>query len=90
MTLSSAIVNVLLSSRWPLVIMALAAYAAKLYRDYDRLKDFKGPWAAPWTSFWLVRAVAGLQTHAELYKVCRKYGRYSSGTHIELLRSVAH
>jgi hypothetical protein len=75
MTISSAIASVLLSSRWYLVIVAITAYAIKLYRDYDRLKDFKGPWATPWTSFWLVRAVSGLQTHAKLDEVCQKYGR---------------
>ena len=90
MTLSSTIANVLLSSRWFLVIVALAAYVVKLYRDYDRLKDFKGPWATPWTSFWLVRAVAGLQTHAELYEVCRKYGKYNNGPHMQLLCSITH
>jgi hypothetical protein len=71
------------------VTAATAAYAIKLYRDYDRLKDFKGPWLAPWTSFWLVRAVAGLQTHAELYDVCQKYGRYSNDSHVWLLHSIA-
>ena len=71
----SAVVGVLFTSRWYLVAVAVAVYAIKLYRDYDRLKDFKGPWVAPWTSFWLVRAAGGLQTHAELYEVCKKYGR---------------
>ena len=75
MGIGSAIASVLLSSRWYLVTGAVVAYVIKLYRDYDRLKDFKGPWAAPWTSFWLVRAVGGLQAHAKLDEVCQKYGR---------------
>ena len=74
MAISSIITSVLPSVRWYLVALAVAAYTLKLYRDYDRLKEFKGPWATPWTNFWLVRAVSGLQTHAELYEVCQKYG----------------
>lgn len=62
--------------QWYLVAFAVAAYLVKLYRDYNRLRSFKGPWASGWTSIWLVRAVAGLQTHIELAAVCEKYGKY--------------
>lgn len=59
-----------------LVAIAFGAYLIKYYRDYNRLRTFKGPWTCGWTNLWLVRAVAGLRTHTELAAVCEKYGKW--------------
>jgi hypothetical protein len=74
MTLISNVMQGVANYGWYVVALAIATYMAKIYHDYDRLKDFKGPWLGGWTSLWLMRAVSGLQTHAEFARVCKKYG----------------
>ena len=59
---------------WYLIILAAAAYLASTYRDYARLKAFKGPWASGWTSLWLARTAGGGQANLEFGRLCEKYG----------------
>lgn len=59
---------------WCVIAAAIAAYVATSYRDYNRLKAFKGPWMSGWSSLWLVRAVGSGKMNIRLAKVCKKYG----------------
>jgi hypothetical protein len=75
MTIISNMMHGVASFGWCVLILAIAAFVSKVYRDYNRLKDFKGPWLSGWTNLWLVRAVSGLQTHEEFAKACKKYSK---------------
>jgi hypothetical protein len=69
---------------WFLAALAIAAaYLASAYRDYDRLRAFRGPSTSGWTSLWLVRAVGSGQTNIRLAKVCEKYGEYD---HLQIFK----
>jgi hypothetical protein len=46
------------------------------YVSYRRLAHIPGPWAARWSSFWLVKAVWSQESHLKFYKVAKTYGEY--------------
>lgn len=78
MTIISTFESLVTGARWYIVLFAVAAYGLRLYRQYSRLKAFDGPWTTGWSSFWLVRAVVGQNTHIDLAKVCEKYGTHQA------------
>jgi hypothetical protein len=75
MTIVSNVINGVANLVWYPLALAVAAYLAKVYRDYARLRNFKGPWLSGWTDLWLVRSALGLQTHEDFARVCKKYGK---------------
>lgn len=54
---------------------AFAAYWTHSYKQYSKLKAFRGPPTSGWSNFWLVRAVLRQNTHIDLANVCQKYGK---------------
>jgi len=70
------VVKVVLGAVAPyLIALALAAYLAHSYKQYSKLKAFRGPPTSGWSNFWLVRAVTRQNTHIDFANVCQKYGR---------------
>ncbi|OCL05628.1 cytochrome P450 [Glonium stellatum] len=59
---------------WHLAVLALLAYAVRLYAQYFRLSDFKGPRTTGFSSLWLINAVRGQQTHLAYASVNEKFG----------------
>lgn len=54
---------------------ALAAYLAQSYKQYLKLRAFRGPLTSGWSNVWLVRAVMRQNTHIDFANVCEKYGK---------------
>jgi len=51
------------------------AYAAKLYREARKLKEFKGPFGTSVSKLWMVKASVSRRTHLELFDVNERYGQ---------------
>lgn len=51
------------------------AYVTHLYKQYSKLKAFRGPPTSGWSNLWLVRAVMRQNTHVDFANVCEKYGK---------------
>ena len=60
---------------WHLGVLALVAYAVRLYGQYSRLKDFKGPRTTGFSSLWLINAVKGHKTHLAYASVNERFGK---------------
>lgn len=60
---------------WHLGVLALVAYAVRLYGQYSRLKDFKGPRTTGFSSLWLINAVKGQKTHLAYASVNERFGK---------------
>ncbi len=69
------LLGMLSAARWYFVALALLAYAARLYRQVRRLRDFKGPFGTGFTNLWIVKAVISKRTHLKFANVCEKYGQ---------------
>lgn len=75
---------------WTLVsvVAALTAvYGINRVLSYYRLRRFRGPWLASFTSFWIVKTTLGGKIHLELARVNEKYGRFSTSS-IEMCPSL--
>jgi hypothetical protein len=64
----------LLDFKWHLIGFAVLAYVFKVYRQYDRLKHFKGPFSTGFSEFWHSRAMLRNESHLKYGEVCEKYG----------------
>jgi hypothetical protein len=83
MTIVSTAIDLATEFRWYLVAALVAAYIAKLYSEYHRLRAFKGPFLARWTDLWFAKAVFGTNQCGVLAEVCAKYGMHRA-THARL------
>ncbi|OCL04146.1 cytochrome P450 [Glonium stellatum] len=61
-------------SRWYLVATVIIFYVSRKYRQYNRLKAFKGPFGTGFSELWHSRAILGMETHLRYAEVCEKYG----------------
>ncbi|KAF7558832.1 hypothetical protein G7046_g5333 [Stylonectria norvegica] len=43
-------------------------------RQYNRLRDFKGPFIAGFSKWWLIKTVGGSRAYLDFWEVTRKYG----------------
>jgi hypothetical protein len=75
----SVVKNALGGVAWYLLAVAVAfaftAYLAQSYKQYSKLRAFRGPPTSGWSNFWLVRAVVRQNTHIDFANVCEKYGK---------------
>lgn len=51
------------------------SYAASTLQQYYRLRNFKGPWSAGFSSWWHVRSVAGGRAYLDYWEVTQRYGQ---------------
>lgn len=54
--------------------IVVLAYALKVYRQYSRLHNFKGPFSTGISSFWHSRAILRHESHLKYAEVGEKYG----------------
>lgn len=69
------LLGMLAAVRWYFFAIALLAYAAKLYREARKLKEFKGPFGTSVSKLWIVKASLSNRTHLELFDVNERYGQ---------------
>lgn len=69
------LLGVLFAARWPLIAVVILAYAFRLYRQYYKLKDFKGPRGSGFSSLWMLYAVLTRRTNFKFAEVNEKYGK---------------
>ncbi|OCK80485.1 cytochrome P450 [Lepidopterella palustris CBS 459.81] len=62
---------------WHLAVIALVAYVVRLYRQYHRLKDFKGPRGTGFSSLWMITAVKRQKTNLAYASVNERFGPVS-------------
>lgn len=68
------LLGLLAAVRWYFVTFALLAYAAKLYREARKLGEFKGPFGAAISKYWIVKAIVSRRAHLEFYNANERYG----------------
>lgn len=56
-----------------LVVLVLWSTISTI-RQYNRLREFKGPRSAGFSKWWLVRTVAGGRAYLDFWDVTKRYG----------------
>lgn len=59
---------------WHLAAVVVLAYVARLYGQYHRLRQFKGPATTGFSAWWMILAVKGKKAHLAYAGVNEKYG----------------
>ncbi|KAF2809016.1 pisatin demethylase [Mytilinidion resinicola] len=59
---------------WQLAAVVALAYVARLYGQYHRLRQFKGPATTGFSAWWMILAVKGKKAHLAYSGVNEKYG----------------
>lgn len=60
------------------LVLFLAAWTAlSTWRQYIRLRQFKGPTLAAFSKWWLVKKVGGGRAYLDFWEVTQKYGTSS-------------
>jgi len=76
MTIISSAIDLAVEFRWYLIAALAAAYIAKSYSEYRRLRAFRGPILAQWTDLWLAKHAFGTDQCRALAEVCEDYGMH--------------
>ena len=71
-----ALIDAVLVARWPLIGVVILLYALRLFRQYYRLRAFKGPWGSGFSSLWMLYAVRTKRMHLEYARINEKYGKH--------------
>lgn len=61
-------------SAW-IAALLIAGTAYYYFQSWSRLRDFKGPWLAGWSEYWLFRMTTTGELHMRLYDVSKNYGK---------------
>lgn len=69
-----SILSFLFAARYLLLGISLTIIVSLQWTAYRRLSNFKGPFWAGITNFWLARRVYLRQTHTDLFHASLKYG----------------
>ena len=56
------------------ILLFLLARVISTFRQFFRLRQYKGPPIAGFSKWWMIKHVGGGRTHLDVYEVCQKYG----------------
>ena len=57
-----------------IVLLAVLAFVINGFRAWYPLRAFKGPFLANFSDLWIIRHVAGVSMHSDLFEITEKYG----------------
>lgn len=72
-----AVIELLYSARYLVGLLVAANFIWQQWVSYRRLSQFKGPFWASLTNFWMVNSVLNRRQHLDLFDVSNEYGSFT-------------